>query len=200
MLETQPTFPSLRSVPSCKTWPGDLCTCMAAVRPSSHRDLTARNVLLNSAMVAKIDNMSNSRIVNIQLGQLSRTMTTGVPGTIVYMPPEAFEVPPKYGPKLDMFSFGHLALFIVTQQFSGDLLPANYQDQHSRRLIPRNEIESRSRYMDSLHTMLGWSHGLITQCLDYTPSARPTASQAMDRLQHISSHIQDDYHSMTHAS
>ena len=165
-----------------------------------HRDLTARNVLLNSAMVAKIADMGNSRIVDIQPCQLSRTMTTGVPGTIVYMPPEAFEVPPKYGPNLDMFSFGHLALFTVTQQFPGDLLPANYQDQHSRRLIPRNEIERRSRYMDSLRTMLGRSHGLvqlITQCLDYTPSARPTVSQAMDRLQHISSHIQDDYHTMT---
>ena len=83
-------------------------------------------------------------------------------------------------------------------EFPGDRLPANYQDQHSRRLIPQNEIDRRSRYMDSLHTMLGRSHGLITQCLDYTPSARPTASQAMDRLQHISSHIQDDYHSMIH--
>ena len=165
-----------------------------------HRDLTARNVLLNSAMVGKIADMGNSRIVDIEPGQLSRTMTTGVPGTIVYMPPEAFEVPPKYSPKLDMFSFGHLALFTVTQQFPGDLLPANYQGQRSRRLIPRNEIERRSRYMDSLRTMLGRSHGLvqlITQCLDYTPSTRPTASQAMDRLQHISSHIQDDYHSMT---
>ena len=165
-----------------------------------HRDLTARNVLLNSAMVAKIADMGNSRIVDIQPGQLSRTMTTGVPGTIVYMPPEAFEVPPKYGPNLDMFSFGHLALFTVTQQFPGDLLPSTYQDQRSRRLIPRKEIERCSRYMDSLRTMLGRSHGLvqlITQCLDYTPSARPTASQAMDRLQHISSHIQDDYHSMT---
>ena len=48
--------------------------------------------------------------------------------------------------------------------------------------------------------MLGGSHGLvqlITQCLDYAPSARPTASEAVDRLQHISSSIHDIYHSMT---
>jgi len=81
-----------------------------------HRDLTARNVLLNSAMVAKIVDMGNSRIVDIRPGQVARTMTKGVPGTIVYMGPEAFEVPPKYGPMLDMFSFGHLALFISTQE------------------------------------------------------------------------------------
>ena len=52
-----------------------------------HRDLTARNVLLNSAMVAKIADMGNSRLVDMQPGQLAQTMTRGVPGTAVYMPP-----------------------------------------------------------------------------------------------------------------
>ena len=55
--------------------------------------------------------------------------------------------------------------------------------------------------MEGLRVMLGRSHGLvqlITQCLDYSPSARPTASEALDRLQQISSSIQDIYHSMTH--
>ena len=165
-----------------------------------HRDLTARNVLLNSAMVAKIADMGNSRIINIDPGRLSRTMTRGVPGTAVYMPPEAFNLPPRYGPKLDMFSFGHLALFTATQQFPGDLLPSTYQDQRSRRLLPRNEIERRSRYMYSLREMFGGSHELvqlIRGCLDYAPSARPTASEAMDRLKHISSGIHDHYHTMT---
>ena len=165
-----------------------------------HRDLTARNVLLNSAMVAKIADMGNSRMVDMQPGQLARTMTRGVPGTAVYMPPEAFEVPPKYGPQLDMFSFGHLALFTATQQFPGDLLPPNYQDPRSRRLVPRNEVERRSRYMERVVGMLGRSHQLVqlmTQCLDYAPSGRPTASEVMDTLQHISSNIHDIYHSMT---
>ena len=165
-----------------------------------HRDLTARNVLLNCAMVAKIADMGNSRIVNVQPGQLANTMTRGVPGTIVYMPPESFEVPPKYGPKLDMFSFGHLALFTATQQFPGDLLPSTYQDERTHRLTPRNEIERRSRYMENLGAMFGRSHDLVqlvTQCLDYSPNRRPTASEAMERLQHISSHVEDAYHNMT---
>ena len=163
-----------------------------------HRDLTARNVLLNCAMVAKIADMGNSRIV--QPGQLTKTMTRGMPGTIVYMPPEAFELQPKYGPKLDMFSFGHLTLFTATQQFPGDLLPSTYQDERTRRLTPRNEIERRSRYMEKLGAMFGRSHDLVqlvTQCLDYSPNRRPTASEAMERLQHISSHIEDAYHNMT---
>ena len=82
--------------------------------PIIHRDLSAKNVLLNSAMVAKISDLGNSRIVTIDPLQLAKSLTR-VPGTIVYMPPEAFEKTSPYGPKLDVFSFGHLALFTLTQ-------------------------------------------------------------------------------------
>ena len=166
-----------------------------------HRDLTARNVLLNLAMVAKIADMGNSRIVDVQPGQLARTMTRGVPGTIVYMPPEAFEVPPKYGPMLDMFSFGHLTLFTAIQELPVDLLPHNYPDPATGRLTPRNEVERRSRYMETLWGKFGGSHELvqlITQCLEYSPARRPSASEALQRLQHISSQVVDPYHNMTH--
>ena len=79
-----------------------------------HRDLTAKNVLLTSSLVAKITDFGNSRIVNLQPGQLARTFSR-LPGTLVYMPPEALSASPRYGPSLDVFSFGHLALFTLTQ-------------------------------------------------------------------------------------
>ena len=165
-----------------------------------HRDLTARNVLINSGMVAKIGDMGNSRIVDIQPGQLARTMTGGVPGTMVYMPPEAFEDPPKYGPMLDMFSFGHLTLFTAIQVFPGNLLPTVFQDPATGRLTPRDEVERRSRYMETLRGKFGGSHELvqlITQCLEFSPARRPSASEALQRLQHISSQVVDHYHNMT---
>ena len=56
-----------------------------------HRDLTAKNVLLTSSLVAKITDFGNSRIVNIQPGQLAQTLSRN-PGTQVYMPPEALTV------------------------------------------------------------------------------------------------------------
>ena len=82
--------------------------------PVIHRDLSANNVLLNSAMVAKISDLGNARIVNFQPGQLARTLSR-IPGATVYMPPEAFDTISKYGPRLDSFSFGHLSLFTITQ-------------------------------------------------------------------------------------
>lgn len=82
--------------------------------PVVHRDLSARNVLLTSSLVAKISDLGNARLVNLQPGQLARTLTH-LPGTTVYMAPEAFDEGSRYGPQLDIFSFGHLTLFTLTQ-------------------------------------------------------------------------------------
>ena len=82
--------------------------------PIVHRDLSARNVLLTSSLVAKISDLGNAHIVNLQPGQLARTLTR-VPGAHLYMPPESFDQRSRYGPRLDIFSFGHLALFTLTQ-------------------------------------------------------------------------------------
>ena len=82
--------------------------------PVIHRDLSAKNVLLNSAMVAKISDLGNSRIIDLRPGQLARTLSR-IPGTTSYMPPEAFDETSRYGTRLDVFSLGHLALFTVTQ-------------------------------------------------------------------------------------
>ena len=81
-----------------------------------HRDLTAKNVLLTSSLVAKVTDFGNSRIVNLQPGQLAQTLSW-LPGTLVYMPPEALEASSRYGPSLDVFSFGHLALFVGLQVY-----------------------------------------------------------------------------------
>jgi serine/threonine protein kinase len=82
--------------------------------PIIHRDLTARNVLLTTFLVAKITDMGNSRIIDLKPGQLVRTLSQ-IPGTLVYMPPEALDDKHRYGPSLDIFSFGHLALFTILQ-------------------------------------------------------------------------------------
>ena len=79
-----------------------------------HRDLTAKNVLLTNFLVGKITDLGNSRIVDVQPGQLAQTLSRN-PGTLVYMPPEALTTASRYGPSLDIFSFGHLGLFVGLQ-------------------------------------------------------------------------------------
>ena len=123
-----------------------LCYLHIQTPPVIHRDLSARNVLLNSALVAKIADFGVARIIDPQ--HLSRTLTA-VPGAGVYMPPEAAQSTEDaaltYSSKLDIFSFGVLLLFVVTQVFPKDPLPATYMEDNE--LKPRNELQRRQQYM-----------------------------------------------------
>ena len=122
LLETTPNLPlSIKKSILLDTARG-LLYLHSQSPPIIHRDLTARNVLLNSAMVAKIADLGVARIVNLQPDQLA-TMTQG-PGNIVYMPPEAMGEHTQYNTSLDIFSFGNIALFTLTQVFVGPKLKA----------------------------------------------------------------------------
>ena len=75
-----------------------------------HGDLTARNVLYTSSMVAKIADVSNYRLFD-DLNQAGESQP-GIDNLRLYMPPEISQ---KSTPKTDVFSFGHLALCVLTQ-------------------------------------------------------------------------------------
>ena len=76
-----------------------------------HRDLNAGNVLLTSSLSAKVADLGISRVIDtVTPGSVTRA-----PGARDYMPPEALRCKPIYGPKLDCFSFGHLALYLFNE-------------------------------------------------------------------------------------
>ncbi len=114
LLECSPNIPLEVKVSILTDTSSGLVYLHGRAPPIVHRDLTARNVLLTSSLCAKITDLGNSRMVNCRPVKLAQTLAKN-PRTTVYMPPEALSKSDRYGPSLDVFSFGHLALFTLTQ-------------------------------------------------------------------------------------
>ena len=155
--------------------------------PIAHRDLTARNILIDSGLTAKIADLGVARMVNIQPGQLAATMTRA-PGNALYMPPEAVqeERGTRYNTSIDIFSFGVISLFTLTQIFPKDLKPATYHDPVTGKIVGRSEIERREEYIETMNKSLGNTHTLVQltcNCLQYLPKDRPFANEVLRLLQ-----------------
>lgn len=110
-----------------------------------HRNITALNVLLNSSLTSKITDFGEAKVFEYPDHKL-----TPFPGTAAYMSPEARshfdDETVKYDSKLDIFSFGVLVLFIVTNVFPCDILSATYVDEKEE-LHARSELERRQKYI-----------------------------------------------------
>ena len=78
--------------------------------PIMHRDLTAH---ITDNCQAKIADLGVTKIIDLPQ-QLAKSHTQ-TPGQMLYMPPEALVKDVQCTPKLDVFSFGHLALFTVIE-------------------------------------------------------------------------------------
>ena len=127
-----------------------------------HRDLNDKNVMFSFEGVIKIGDFGQSKL------KKDLYLTTGRPGMVSFMPPEALNVcESKYTENLDIFSVGVLLMEIGTQQEP----TANL---HGIGVI--REVERRERDLK----VLGEDHPLrrlILLCLKDNPKERPKASE-----------------------
>ena len=154
--------------------------------PITYRDLSARNILLCSGLVAKIADAGVAR----------RTILTNE--TYVYMPPEALTsfASNSHGLKQDtctnVFSFGVITMFTISETFPCDILEPNYLEDESKRLATRTELQRRIKYKQSIDAKLracGKFHEnhpliqLIQRCLDNSAHLRPNIREVLRLLE-----------------
>ena len=172
--------------------------------PIIHRDLSARNVLLSSDMVAKIVDLGVARMAPRM--RAAATMTKG-PGALVYMPPEAIAPSSskpeksKYDASIDVFSFGVVTIFTIGEVFPCDPEAQAYVDETSGLLVARTELQRRSVYMREVNAYLracGQLRGdhplirLIQQCLHNLPAKRPGIREVLHLLEEARAGTRDE--------
>ena len=156
------------------------------VPPIIHRDLTATNILLNSAMVAKIADLGVARLIPEDMGPLTKG-----PGNAAYMPPEAQGG--EYNESLDVFSLGVVCLFTLTQTFP-DPLPVKYQENGQTRYC--TEAQRRSAFLEQLSDEVkaqGRLFDAIHHCLCDNPGGRPSAHDVLSLLESAATETSEEF-------
>ena len=150
--------------------------------PIIHRDLTASNVLLTTDLRAKIADLGVAKLLDHQTQ--AAIIQIRAQGTQDYMPLEALQENPVYNWKLDIFSFGHLALYVVAQK-----LPVVHEltDKAMYAALQQNTVQIQRR-RTTIEQIGGETHTLyplITQCLQDKVERRPTTTELNDSLKEL---------------
>ncbi len=117
------------------------------------------------------------------------------------MPPEALGKNAKYNATIDMFSFGHLTLYTLVQDFPYPTAPTRPDPSNPGMVIGLTEVQRRSEQMEQLSRQLGGGRHplvqLVTQCLHNDPRQRPSARQVLSQLEGMRAQIEDPYQHMS---
>ena len=141
--------------------------------PIVHRDLSANNVLLTRDMRAKVSDLGVAKVLNLTPFQ----MTSKAPGTACCMPPEALVANPRYTAKIDIFSYGILAIHLLCGKWPEPTREA--VDPVTCAAV--TEAERREEYLNCIapdHILVQ----LIKQCIHNNPTNRPDTPELVRQV------------------
>jgi len=155
--------------------------------PVIHRDLTPNNILLTNKFVAKIGDLGVAKAIQEGGGKWFKknAKLTKVPGTPDFMPPEACCDNPVYDTSLDVFSFGGIVLFVITEEWPSPSVATIVDPRGTGGVVGFTEIERRIKYLTKMD---GKSYGLrqlVESCLDNDPIRRPKITAAMEKIESL---------------
>ena len=147
--------------------------------PIIHRDLSANNILLTTDLRAKIADLGVAKLLDppkqVAIAQ------TKAPGSLHYMPPEALRENPVYNLKLDIFSYGHLMLYVATQK-SPDVHELDDKVMYAALQQSTVQLQRRRKAIECIGGERHALYPLITQCLQDKLEHRPTTTELNDSL------------------
>ena len=140
-----------------------------------HRDLTPNNILLGDHFEAKITDLGVAKVMR---DTDSGRQMTKAPGTPHFMPPEALDDNPAYGPSLDVFSYGAVVLYVTTQEWPEPRAREKCNPVTGRRELV-SEVERRQEYLDKMtESEIGIEmRPLVISCLNDDPTGRPLITE-----------------------
>ena len=164
----------------------DVAYGLAYLHPHNiiHRDLNAGNILLTESLRAKIADLGVAKLFDRET--VMKHTTTVAPGALDFMPPESTASPPNYDCQLDIFSFGHLTVYLVNQKapiVADRLVTASDVEKKQMQVAKRREA------LDQMSHQLGGSrdplYSTVVQCLSDTPDQRPTSRDLVKTMEEI---------------
>lgn len=150
-----------------------------------HRDLSSNNVMLTDKLVAKIGDLGVAKVIQAD-DTNTKSKLTKAPGTQIFMPPEALEGEGDnivYGTPVDVFSFGCVALHVLSEKWPKPG-PTKKTDDETNQTVAFTEIERRKMYFDMINDEeVIVLKDLVGRCLSEKPKSRPTIQEASDLIQ-----------------
>ena len=137
-----------------------------------HRDLTPNNILLGGHLEAKITDLGVAKVMQTD----SKMTMTKIPGTPDFMPPEALAKKPVYGPPLDVFSYGGVAINVITQQWP-EPTDREQLNPETEKYEVVSEVARRQKYFSLFPGRAAELIPLVTSCLNDTPKRRLSIMQ-----------------------